>query len=368
MKGITKEFINKLLFVTIAGIIIWNLNTVSSFFTVMKGAFMPLLIGIIFAVILSVPMGFFEKKVFHKLKKKKLTLSLWSSVILFAGVLTGFGFLLFPKLVESLKNVTTSFQSGDAFENMASNNAFFRFIFENLKKITDGFVEKIQEYIPKLMEIVENILKVFVNIFLGLFFAILILTNKEELSRQFKKVINHLFVKKEKLKDVIEMFNLALHKFSKYMGGQIIEALLLGTVTYVLMLIIGLPYAALIAAITALVNLVPMVGGYVGGTISALLIFSVSPEKAIIFVIFIVILQQIEAVTTYPIIVGRYVGLSSFWILASVIIGGGLFGFVGVFLGVPVMAFLHDFVGGLILKKKNKTSLYLDGTKSNVIK
>lgn len=358
MKGISKEFVNKLVLITLAGILIWNFDKFLGVFGTVKNALTPLLIGAIFAIILHVPMEFFEKKVFKKLKKYKSPLSLWCSVILFAGVLTGFGFLVFPKLIESISNVTASFQGGNAFEKMSSDNVFFKYVFDNLQKVTSDFIGRLQEYVPKMLQIAENILKVVINLFLGLFLAILILSNKKELSAQFKKII-YSISKKERVKDILDMFQLALDKFSSFIGGQILEAILLGMVCYLIMSIIGLPFAPLIASITALVNLVPMVGAYVGGAFSALLIFSVSPEQALIFVMFIVILQQIESVTTYPVIVGRYVGLSSFWILTSIVVGGGLFGFIGVLLSVPVMAFLHEFIGGVLAKRKPKTSLYL---------
>lgn len=358
MKGVSKEFVNKLILITLAGILIWNFDRFLNVFSIVKTALTPLLVGIIFAIILHVPMEFFEKKVFKKLKKYKSSLSLACAVILFAGILTGLGFLVFPKLVESIGGVASSFQSGNAFEKLSSDNALFKLVFENLQKVTSDIIGRLQEYVPKMLELAENIIKIIINLFLGLFLAILILSNKKQLSLQFKKLIYSLS-KKEKVKDILDMLQLAIDKFSSYIGGQLLEAMLLGMVCYLVMSILGLPFAPLIAAITALVNLVPMVGAYIGGGLSALLIFSVSPEQALIFVIFIVILQQIESVTTYPIIVGRYVGLSSFWILTSVVVGGGLFGFIGVFLSVPVMAFLHDFIGGILAKRRPKTSLYI---------
>lgn len=367
MKGVSKEFFNKLILITLAGLTIWNFERVLGILSIIQTAVTPLFIGVIFAVILNVPMQFFEKEVYKKLKKRKSMFALWTSVIIFAGFLTGFGFMVFPKLIESIKTVVENFQSGNTFESLSSDNQFFSFVFENLKKLTESFIDRLQDYLPKMLQVAENVLRVVLNVFLGLFFAILILSNKEELSKQFKKLIYYI-TKREKIKDVLDLFRLAVNKFSKYIGGQLIEAILLGSVCYILMVIIGLPFAALISAIIALVNLIPMVGGYVGGSVATLLIFSVNPEQALIFVIFIVILQQLEAVTTYPVIVGKHVGLSGFWILTSVVLGGGLFGFMGVLLSVPVMAFLHDFVGGLVAKKEMRTSLLLDGSKHNVIK
>lgn len=367
MKGITKEFVNKLFLVTIAAIIVFNLGKFDDIFLIAKKAFTPLFIGIIIAIIIRVPLIFFERKVFYKLKKMKYKISLWCAVLLFVGIIVGFVILILPKLINTVRDIVEIFKTSNPLEEMSSNNKFFEFVYTNLKTVSNNFIIKVKEYLPQMLKILENVFNVLINIFLGLFFAILILLNKEELSRKSKSLITKL-IKREKVKDVFNMFQLALDKFSKFLGGQIIEAFLLGIVCYIFMLVLGLPYPLLIAAITAVSNLIPMLGAYIGGGISALLIFAVSPQQAIIFIIFIVILQQIESVTTYPIIVGKYVGLSGFWILTAVVLGGSLFGFVGVFLGVPIVAFLHDFIGGLLRNKKEKTSLCVDSLKDNVIK
>ncbi len=366
MKGVSKEFVNKLILITLAGLVIWNFDRVWNALTVIKTVLTPIFIGIVFALILSIPMEFFYKRVFHKLKKARRGLSLMLSVILFLGFVTAFGFMIFPRLVESVKNVVESVQNGQGFESQ-TDNTFLVFLYDNLNNLLDNFINRLEEYLPRIMEIAENVMKILLNVLLGLFFAILILNNKEQLTRQVRKII-YSITKKEKIKEVFDTLHMALDKFSRYIGGQLTEAALLGTVTYILMLIIGLPLAPLIAFIIALFNLIPIIGSYVGGGMSALLIFSVSPEQVLVFVIFIIILQQLEAVTTYPVIVGKYVGLSGFWMLAAVVVGGGLLGIWGVFLSVPITAFLHDFVGRLIRKKRAKTSLYLDGTKGSVIK
>ncbi len=367
MKGVSKEFISKLIFITIAGIIVFNFGKVASIFFTLKNACMPLFIGIIFALILNVPMEFFEKKVYRKLKKARKILALWSSVILFVGFFVAFGFLIFPRLVDTIKNVVASFNAGEAFEASASSNAFVQYILKKLQQLTSDFIDRLQEYLPKMIEIASDILRVVINLFLGFFIAILILSNKEALSKQLKKALLAIS-KRQHIKDIMDTLHLAVEKFSKYMGGMLIEAVILGIMCYVLMSIIGLPYAPLIAVIIGFANLIPIIGAYAGGAFSALLIFSVSPEQALIFIIFVVLLQQLESVTTYPMIVGKHVGLSSFWIVVALILGGSLFGFIGVFLAVPVMAFLHDFVGGILAKKKNKNLLYLDAKEDNVIK
>ncbi len=365
MKGISKGFINKLILIMLAGIIVWNFERVIGILSIIRNAITPIFIGIIFALILNVPTQFFEKKVYFKLKKHKEKLSLWTAVLLFVGFLIGFGFLVFPKLIESIKSVADSLQDGSAFESMSTSNVFFKFSMEQLQRITNDFVSRLQDYLPRMIKIASNILRVIANIFLGLFIAILILSNKEQLRKQLKSLLS--LTRGERAKSIMETLHLAVEKFSKYMGGMLIEAIILGVVCYVAMSIIGFPFAALISVIIGLVNLIPIVGAYAGGAFSALLIFSVNPEQAFLFIIFIIILQQLESVTTYPAIVGRHVGLSSFWILVSIVLGGSLFGFVGVFLAVPVMAFFHDFIGGILAKSKKQSLFYLDEKDMNML-
>lgn len=354
MKGVDKAFVNKVIVVAIAGIAVMNFAFIWAKLSDFWSAFSPLFIGIIFALIINVPMEFFEKKVFKK-GRFRLQLSLGAAVLIFFGVLVGFCFLLAPKVAESLGYLVKAAENGD-IKAMMEQSSFGAFLYERLADVIASTVKGLNSYLPKVVEIVGKVASKIVNLLLGIFFAIMMLANKKQLSGQMKKLADKLF-KQARKRQIYDLFSMALYKFSRYLGGQIIEAMVLGVVCYLFMLALGLPFAPLISLITAVVNLIPILGAYAGGFVSALLIFTVSPQKALIFIVFIVCLQQLESVTTYPVIVGRYVGLNGFWILFSVVIGGALFGFVGVFLGVPVVAFLHDFVGGLLSKKEQKTEL-----------
>lgn len=357
MKGISKDFLIKLLLITAAAVLVWNLNWVLSLFSGLRSAVRPLLIGIVIALVINVPVEFFEKKVFYKLKKGKTALSLWCVLIIFVGFFIGFGFLVIPKVVESLQGVISSF-SGDSLENLMSSGGFMSFVAEKISMAVSDMMAHLQEYMPQVIKAAENVLSKLINFFLGIFFAIMIISNKKQLKAQLRKLLCRV-LKQDRFRAVVDVTDMAMSKFSKYMSGQFFEAVVLGIICYFFMTILRLPYAPLIALITAIANLIPILGAYVGGAFSAILIFAVSPTSALVFVIFIICLQQIESVTTYPVIVGKYVGLSGFWILVAVVIGGALFGFAGVFLGVPVTAFLHEFVGGLLEKKAPSTSFIL---------
>lgn len=177
----------------------------------------------------------------------------------------------------------------------------------------------------------------------GAFVAVMLLVGKDSVKRQFVKTLELALPVKKKEK-LLSFLKKILAKFSKYLGGQVTEAFILGTVCYVVMLLLKVPYPALVGLIIGFVNLIPVVGAYIGGAVCCILVFAVDPAKALVFLIAVFILQQIESFTTYPVIVGKYVGLSGFWITVSVLVWGGLFGFWGLFLGVPITAVLQDFL------------------------
>ena len=132
--------------------------------------------------------------------------------------------------------------------------------------------------------------------------------------------------------------------FHKYIVGQCTEAIILGVMCMVGMWILRLPYAAMISALIAFTALIPVAGAYIGGGIGALMIFTVSPVQALVFLIYLVVLQQLEGNLVYPRVVGTSVGLPALWVLAAVTIGGGVLGIAGMLLGVPLAAALYRLV------------------------
>jgi predicted PurR-regulated permease PerM len=358
MKSVCKEFICKLILVTIAGFIVFNFALVSGMFSSLIEILQPIFIGIVFALILNVPLDIFENKIFKKIKKAKIrfSLSLVCSVILLLGLISLILGLFFPAVVSSVQGLIEQVSSGSSFDELAGQNQFMNFIVTKGKELYESLISRINELMPKVMTIAQNVLKVAINIFMGIFIAIMLVSNRDNLKKQIRDLL-HTFVKKPRIISIVKVSDIALTKFSKYLAGQLVEATLLASVCYIFMLILKLPYPALVSIIIGVVNLIPTIGAYVGGAFSAIIIFAVNPMQALIFIIFIIALQQIEAFTTYPIIVGRYVGLNSFWIIISLIIWGGIFGFWGLFLGVPLTAFLQEVITEYMKSKNEMKSL-----------
>ncbi len=361
MKKLPRSFLLKLLAVTIAGFIVFNFTLLGDVFGKVIGVLQPVFIGIVLALIMNVPMEFLENKVLKKIKKAKIKrfLSLGLSLILFAGIFALIFGLAVPSAVESIKSIYENLD-GNYWDKVAADSKVMGFIIKQIKVLYENFAAKLNDYMPKMLAIATDVIKVVANIVLGAGIAIMILSNKHGLKVQIKKFLYGVCKNKEKIKRFAAVTDIALTKFSRYLGGQVIEAVILGIVCYVCMIILKLPYAALISLVIGFVNLIPIIGAYVGGALGAILIFSISPAKALIFIVFVIILQQVEAFTTYPIIVGKYVGLSGFWIMVSIVVWGGLFGFWGVFLGVPLTAFLHDYLK-MLLSPKDSEIILLPG-------
>jgi predicted PurR-regulated permease PerM len=308
-------------------------------------ALYPVFIGLLFALILNAPVRLLENTLLSspKLKKIRRIGALLITLIVVGGILTMAGFLLVPEVIDSINVIAGKLP--DLEENGWSS--FFGaklppFITDNLDKLMAQLTNGLESFLPQALDFFKNTLKTITNILLGLFMGFLILLSKEKLVEGLRKTLLYIS-DEEKTQKTIASLAMATDKFSRFLAGQLFEAFIFGMMCLLAFLIFKIPYAPLAAVIMAFANLIPMVGGYIGGAVAFLFIFSANPAKALVFVAVILVVQQIEQVTTYPVVVGRYVGLSSFWILFSVVVGGGLFGFWGLVLGVPVVAFFHQF-------------------------
>lgn len=348
MAKLDKSFIYKIIFIGAVAFFVLNYAVSMSFFQTILRAIRPVLIGLIFALILNLPLTFFQNKVFKKVKSKKLNnaLSLGSTVLLVLLFFSLMITLIVPQIIATSSDLIVNVREF-AEKNFNDDNEIYTWVMLNIQNYVGDIGESIRALLPDIMNYTGRFLKAIIDMLLGLVLSILILAGRDKLINQFKKLLHYEFAKGKALK-LLEAFKLAINKFSKYLGGLVIEAIIFGTAMYIGLSILKVPYAPLIAVIMGFVNLIPVLGAYIGAFISTVLIFAVDPTKALVFLIFSTILQQVEAVTTYPNIVGRNVGLSPFWILTSVIVGGSLFGFIGVFLGVPTVAFIHDYISQLI--------------------
>lgn len=354
MKKPNADFVLKTSIIAVLAFIVINFTTVNCCFDKFKQIFQPIIIGIVLALAMSVPLNFFENKVFVKIRREKAKkiLSLGTTLLIFSGVVAVLAILVIPQGVQSIKDIIEGITSGELLSSL-KDTKIYEYFGDGLKKIYDFISRRITEYLPQIIAFLQEFFTGLYNLIFGIIIAIMLLINRQNVKTQLKKFIFVIF--KNKNAKVHEFLLGAVEKFSKYLGGQLTEAFILGGACYITMLILKIPYASLVSLIIGFSNLIPIFGAYVGGAVCFILVFAVNPSKSLIMIIAIIILQQIEGFTTYPIIVGKYVGLNGFWITLSVVVWGGVFGFWGVFLGVPSSAFLFDLFEKFYRKKSTES-------------
>lgn len=324
------------------------------------GVLMPLILGAVMAYVLNILCVKLEKYFFPNtkikiLQKSRRGLVILSTLIIVSLVLAGVFWLVLPQFFSALSNFFKYIPSfindlSDLFEKI-NHNSFVSDQIESMNIDWSSIQAKVMKYLTSgvggvfgsTFKIVSGITKGFVNFILALTFAIYILATKEKLGRQVKKLMNAYMTKKH-IKKVNYVLHVTNNMFSSFIAGQVTEAIILGSLCAIGMLIFRLPYALSVGAFISITALIPILGAWLGGIVGFLLIAVESPIKAVFFVIFILVLQQFESNVIYPRVVGTSIGLPGIWVLAAITVGGGLNGIVGMLLGVPVAATIYQLV------------------------
>ncbi len=330
------------------------------------GASMPLIIGCAMAYVLNILMIFYEKHFFPKSHGKKMTKSrrpvcMVLAVVTLFAVVSVIIALIIPELISCI-GLLISLLPGAFNEGIALLERF-NILPEDILNLLESidWKSKIGEIANVLTSGVGNVMDIvfstlssvfsgIVTALIALIFAIYILLGKDKLHNQCNRLMKRYLSKKiyEKSIYVLEILN---DCFRRYIIGQCTEAVILGLLCTLGMFILRLPYAAMIGALIAFTALIPVAGAYIGGGVGAFLILMVSPVKAVIFLVFLVVLQQIEGNVIYPKVVGSSMGLPAIWVLAAVTIGGGMMGVLGMLLGVPVAAAAYRLLKNDLNKK-----------------
>ena len=194
------------------------------------------------------------------------------------------------------------------------------------------------------ISVVGSVVGGVVNFFIGLIFGVYLLAGKEKLFSQLERIASA-YLSESTVSTLRMIYRTANETFSSFIIGQCTEAVILGTLCTVGMLIFRFPYAPMIGAFIGATALIPIVGAYLGAAVGAFMILTVDPLRAVLFLVFIVVLQQLEGNLIYPKVVGSSIGLPGIWVLAAVTVGGGLLGIGGMLLGVPVAATVYKLLG-----------------------
>ncbi|MEA4823839.1 MAG: AI-2E family transporter [Clostridiaceae bacterium] len=349
------------------------------------GYMRPFFIGIVIAYVLNAPMRALENKVFPKIlkkaKKRNPRLERGSAVavtVLFAvAIVTAIVSVLIPQLADSISvfisNIESYVQSLENFTNSIAErfhleDAIWQEIESIGTGILDNIVTTIQNSMPEILNTTKDIMTAIASglftILMSTIISVYMLYHKEKLMNQLKSVIRA-FLPEKATKFIFDTAIFANDTFGKFVGGQITEASILGALCFIGTSILGIQYALLISVIIGITNLIPIFGPWIGTAISAFLLLMIDPVKALWFIIFIVVLQQLENNLIYPKVVGSSIGLSGLWVIFAIIVCGGLFGVAGIFLGIPLFAVLtklgQDYIKRRLAEKEKRLTEMEDG-------
>jgi len=349
------------IFLTYLAIHYWG--SIAGFAGVVFSAAGALILGFGIAYVLNILMSFYEKHYFRKSKKEAVVKSrrivcLLTSILTLIAVVALVIGLVLPELASCVRLLAAEVPEAveGAVQWLEESGLLTSVLSEDAVAALTAidWQEKIAQMIRVLAQGVGGVAQVAVNAVsatvsgvakfaIGFVFAIYLLIGKETLGAQLVRVMNH-YLKPSwngKIRYVAEVFD---HCFHNFIVGQCIEAVLLGVLCIVGMSVLRFPYAMMIGTLIGFTALIPIAGAYIGAGVGAFMIMTVSPIQAAGFLIFIVVLQQLEGNLIYPRVVGSSIGLPGVWVLAAVTVGGGILGIPGMLFGVPAAAAVYQLL------------------------
>ena len=311
-----------------------------------------------------------KKKGSPKLAK---ALSVLLSIIVFLAMITALVYLIIPQLYSSIETIVNNSPGyidklSEWSKNTLANYPELRdFVTEKFEEINTNLFTWIRDTIlPGLGSFVSNItagvyyfLRAVYNIVIGIIVSAYLLSNMETASARAKRLCYCVFGVEwaEKIRSAIRFTD---RTFMGFINGKLLDSAIIGLICYVVCAILKMPYALLVSVIIGVTNIIPFFGPLIGAIPSAFIILLVDPLKALIFVIFIIILQQVDGNIIGPKILGSSIGINGFWVMFSIILGAGLFSFWGMLLGVPVFVVIYTGITILVERKLKKRSLPVD--------
>lgn len=376
-----KKNVKKILLIVTFSIVLFlglqNIDVVFQYIGIFLRVLNPFILGICFAFILNVFLKLIEEKLFGFLNRKnfkawnkcKRPVCILLSLAVIIGVIFIIMFLIVPELKRTFDIIITNFprymeQLKIWVEQLMINFNISADVLANIQSGWDSLVRSITEFLQNgslnflntTVNITTSIFSGVVRMILALVFALYILGQKERLSDQLKRVITA-YLPEEKADRMFYIGELSNRVFSNFVSGQLTEATLLGLLCFLGMTIFRMPYASMVAILVGFTALIPLFGAFIGTGIGAFLILMVSPIKAFWFIVFIIILQQIEGNFIYPKVVGSSVGLPSIWVFSAITLGSRMFGVPGMLISVPLCSVLYCLFREAVRKRIDQKAL-----------
>lgn len=369
--NIAKRTISNIIVVSVGIILFFIIKNLGGIFNkvgeVIK-LLMPFIYGFSMAYLLAIPLKFLEDKVLKFMDKKNqykakrfisITITYISAAILISIVFS----ILVPELSRSiytlLENIPDYIKALEEYINniviaLNLNGDMVEDIVKDFNSISKYITSIAGTAVLDLFQFSANITQYILNIFIATIISIYLLAGKEKFFAQIKKFLYAMLPEKP-VKYVIELTRSSHKTFIGFLGGKLLDSLIIGIICFVGMKIFKMPYPLLVSFIIGITNIVPVFGPFIGAVPSVIIIFIASPIKALWFILFILVLQQFDGNILGPKILGNSTGLTAFWVMFAILLGNGLFGVVGMILGVPTFAVIYSIIVSVInnaLKEK----------------
>jgi len=373
--SLDKETIKKIrgliIFTVLVLVAGWNYKLVLSGIDFLWKVIFPFVLGGAFAFLINIPMSFFEKKLFGKAKKKEKKwalkiarpVSLVLTLLAIIGVVAVVVLVVVPELGRTLLNLGKTIQEFVPQAQAWAIELFHEYesITEKIAKIDfkwDVIVENAIDFLKNgagnvlgsTYEAAKSIISGISTFFIAVVFSCYILLQKEKLGEQVRKLMCAFMP--EDWRNILFALGEVFHKsFTNFFTGQCLEAVILGLMFLIVLLIFKIPYALLISVLITFTALIPVFGAFIGCAVGAVLIFMINPVKALIFIVIFLVLQQLEGNFIYPHVVGSSVGLPSIWVLVAVTVGANLMGVVGMLIFIPLTSVIYTILRGIVNRR-----------------
>lgn len=364
--------------VLIVGLVYWlslNLNYLPHWFSSLMSKILPITLGACLAFVINIPTSFIERRFFQKSWGKhdawrlhlKRPISLLVALCFFCVLIYAFFALLLPEINATLLRLSSQIplfveNLSERIQKLAvSRPQIAEFIQSNninieemIEQFSLSYAKILKTTISSLSNVALTVISSTLTFVISLVFAIYIIVGKEQLGRELTKLC-YAYFNEKKVDRFLKLMILASKMFARYIAAICLEATILGSMIFVAMTVLKVPYAILVAVVVAIFALIPIFGAYLSACLGFILILTVDYQKALLFLPMFLIIQQIEGNLIYPFVVGSQVGLPAIWVFLAVLLGGNFFGLVGLLLSVPLAAVIYVLIKqGIQIRTKEK--------------
>lgn len=342
----------------------------------------PFIYGLVMAYLLcplyNLSVRTFSKVKWPKIHKKDRSVTIAKglasviSVVVVLGIITGILILIIPQMIESIISITKSLPDSiaqfsewlrslsKATQLTGPVERWVNHTAESFAKwVSNNLVPEYDSIVSGVADVGIGIVNVIKNFFIGIVICVFFINSKEIFAAQSKKLILALF-REDRADSFLRGAAFTNKTFGGFINGKLIDSLIIGVICFIVMTIFHWPYTVLISVIIGITNIIPFFGPFIGAIPSALLILMEDPITCIYFLIFILILQQVDGNIIGPKILGDSTGLSSFWVMFAILVGGGLFGFMGMVVGIPIFAVIYAYTCHAVNKKLRDKGMSTD--------